>query len=161
MDTLLLLSTVVVLLSVLTGAGLLVLAWRSRRLAPAIGLRAGRLRPCPSSPNAVCSEPGTPLHAAVPPLGFNDAPGAAWDRARRALIDLGGRIERDTGEHLWATFRSRLLGFVDDVELRRDDALREIHVRSASRVGHHDFGLNRRRVAALRAHWQGASVSVE
>ncbi len=48
-----------------------------------------------------------------------------------------------------AEFRSRL-GFVDDVEFRIDEAAGVIHVRSASRSGYWDFGVNRRRVEAIR-----------
>ena len=48
-----------------------------------------------------------------------------------------------------AEFRTRL-GFVDDVEFRIDEAARGIHVRSASRKGYWDLGVNRRRVEAIR-----------
>jgi len=48
-----------------------------------------------------------------------------------------------------AEFRSRL-GFVDDVEFRIEEAAGVIHVRSASRSGYWDFGVNRRRVEAIR-----------
>jgi len=42
--------------------------------------------------------------------------------------------------------------FVDDVEFHVDETAKLIHVRSASRVGHSDLGVNRRRVEAIRAH---------
>ena len=45
--------------------------------------------------------------------------------------------------------------FVDDVELYYDEKAGLIHVRSASRLGRRDFGVNRKRVEALRSHIQG------
>jgi uncharacterized protein (DUF1499 family) len=59
-------------------------------------------------------------------------------------------IRHDTG-YLYAEFRSRLLGYVDDVEFVHDAAAGVIHVRSASRLGRRDFGVNRDRVEAIRA----------
>jgi uncharacterized protein (DUF1499 family) len=40
--------------------------------------------------------------------------------------------------------------FVDDVEFLFDDTNKKIHVRSASRVGYSDMGVNRKRVEELR-----------
>ena len=56
--------------------------------------------------------------------------------------------------YLYAEFRSRLLGYVDDVELYFDEKAGVFHVRSASRLGRRDYGVNRRRVEALRAKLQ-------
>ncbi|MDQ6965890.1 MAG: DUF1499 domain-containing protein, partial [Mariprofundaceae bacterium] len=53
-------------------------------------------------------------------------------------------------DYLHATFTSRLFRFVDDVELHRDAASGVVHIRSASRVGHSDFGVNRKRVEVIR-----------
>jgi uncharacterized protein (DUF1499 family) len=77
-----------------------------------------------------------------------------WPRirelARRAVEEMGGRVERADEVYLWATFRSRIFRFVDDLELRFDEAEKVVHLRSAARLGYGDFGVNRRRVAALR-----------
>ena len=53
--------------------------------------------------------------------------------------------------YVYAEFRSKLLGFVDDVELLFDEQAGVFHVRSASRLGRRDFGVNRKRVEALRS----------
>ena len=53
--------------------------------------------------------------------------------------------------YLYAEFRSKLMGFVDDVEFLADPAAGVVHVRSASRLGRRDFGVNRSRIEALRA----------
>jgi uncharacterized protein (DUF1499 family) len=55
--------------------------------------------------------------------------------------------------YLHAEFRSALFGFVDDVEFRMDETAGRIDVRSASRTGYFDFGVNRRRVEEIRARF--------
>jgi uncharacterized protein (DUF1499 family) len=60
-------------------------------------------------------------------------------------------VLRHEPNYLYAEVRSKLMGFVDDVEFTHDDKAGLIHVRSASRLGRRDFGVNRARVEALRA----------
>lgn len=66
------------------------------------------------------------------------------------------RIVRADADYLHAEFRSAVLGFVDDVEFLFD-APGVIQVRSASRTGYYDFGVNRERVETIRARFQAAS----
>ncbi len=106
------------------------------------------LAPCPSSPNCVCSE-YSDSGAHILPLAA-DEPDAAWQAVAAAVEAIGGVIVERRDGYLRAEFTSRLFRFVDDLELRLDQASRQIHVRSASRVGYYDFGVNRRRVGALR-----------
>lgn len=60
------------------------------------------------------------------------------------------RIRRDEAAYLHAEFRSLIFRFVDDVEFLLDADAGVIHVRSASRLGYSDLGVNRRRVEAIR-----------
>jgi uncharacterized protein (DUF1499 family) len=139
---------VIVTMVVLFLGSFMYLSMNSRR-ARETGLIGGRLRPCPGTPNCVVSEyGGKESHAE--PFGFSGEAGAAWKNAKESVISLGGRVEKDTGDYLWATFRSRIWRFVDDVELRLDAGGKAIHVRSASRVGKGDLGVNRKRVERLR-----------
>ena len=112
-------------------------------MADGVGVENGRLRSCPGSPNCVVSEGSD---ANVVPFFINDRGG--WEGLRQAIISQGGNIEREDEGYLHATFRSRLFGFVDDLECRRDGTV--VQVRSASRVGWWDLGANRRRVEQLR-----------
>ncbi|RMG58092.1 MAG: DUF1499 domain-containing protein [Gammaproteobacteria bacterium] len=109
-----------------------------------------RLPPCPHAGNCVCSEePEAPGH--VPPLPAGSNPHETLARlADRLAATPRIRIRLQTAEYLHAECESRLFGFVDDLELRLDAAAGVIHVRSAARLGRHDFGVNRRRVAWLR-----------
>ena len=130
--------------------GLFVLAQQSKNGA-APGLANGALSPCPSSPNCVSSEAGTPESHAVPAL-----PLSAWAALPGVIEAEGGDIVATGDAYIVATFRTSLFGFVDDVEFRlAEDA---VHVRSASRVGHSDMGANAKRVEALRAALGGSSA---
>jgi len=135
--------------AVALGLGLFIHLSVDSRRARETGLLNGKLRPCPGTPNCVVSE-GSGKDSYIEPLTFSGEPGAAWEHAKEVLTGLGGRIEKDTGDYLWATFRSRIWRFVDDTELRLDAAGKVIHVRSASRVGKGDLGVNRKRVERLR-----------
>jgi len=114
------------------------------------GLVNDQLRPCPDTPNCVCSEDAKPS-AAIAALAFSGDPVAAWQRAKNAVITTGGDIHSEESDYLWASFTTRWLRFLDDVELHMDAANGVIHIRSASRVGRSDFGVNRARVERIRA----------
>ena len=60
-------------------------------------------------------------------------------------------IVTQTAEYLYAEYQTALLGFVDDVEFWFPPEDGIIHVRSASRLGSSDFGVNRQRIEEIRA----------
>lgn len=68
--------------------------------------------------------------------------------------EMGGRLVTQNPNYLHAEFQSQLLGFVDDLELHQPDGSKVIHVRSASRMGKSDLGVNRQRVEKLRGLWE-------
>jgi len=113
------------------------------------GLVAGQLRLCPNTPNCVCSEDES-SSAYIALLVFNDTAANAWLRARQALIASGGRIQTQESQYISASFTTKWLGFVDDVELRMDADNHLIHIRSASRLGRSDFGMNKKHLERLR-----------
>lgn len=116
---------------------------------PKTQLVDGRLRPCPESPNCVSSESDS-ASSRIEPLTFKDPPEKAWGDLKETIRDMGGEIQEEHDGYLWTTFTSRLFRFVDDVEFRMVSTDGIIHVRSASRVGYSDLGVNRRRVEKLR-----------
>jgi uncharacterized protein (DUF1499 family) len=109
-----------------------------------LGVRGGRLAPCKRSPNCVCSQadPSDSEHYIAPLRGSL----AAARDAVRAMPRT--TIVEEKPNYLYAEFRSRLLGYVDDVEFFFDG--QALQVRSCSRLGRRDFGVNRERVEALR-----------
>jgi len=118
-----------------------------------LGVQDGRLATCGRRLNCVCSQsdPGD-AQRHVAPIPFKGPAAAAIAAARRAVESMPRtRVVRAEGNYLHAEFRSKLMGFVDDVEFTFDAAAGVLHVRSASRLGRRDFDVNRERVAALRA----------
>jgi uncharacterized protein (DUF1499 family) len=108
------------------------------------------LAPCPTSPNCVSSD-STDDHA-IAALKFSGSAEKAWQAAKEALLSLPRtRIVAESGHTLHAECKSAIFRFVDDVnfELRPDQGI--IAVRSASRVGYSDLGVNRRRIEAVRS----------
>jgi uncharacterized protein (DUF1499 family) len=120
-----------------------------------IGLAGGKLRPCPGTPNCVDSE-GADSRWQVAPLTFRGDAAQAWQAAKKTIVGMGGRIEKDSDGYLWATFRTKFWRFVDDLELRLDKDRGVIMVRSAARVGKGDFGVNRKRVEKIRTLFNAA-----
>ena len=78
--------------------------------------------------------------------------------ARIVAAQPGATIVVQRDDYLYATFATALMGFVDDVEFVVDAPRGVIDVRSASRLGYGDLGVNRKRVEALRAAYaEGAA----
>lgn len=109
------------------------------------------LDPCPSSPNCVSTQaPADDRQHHMPAIPFT-IPTQAVVHAIMDVIAEYPRtriVSRDT-YYVHAEFRSRLFRFVDDVEFAVDPADHVVHFRSASRVGHSDLGVNRRRMESL------------
>ncbi|MDJ0783142.1 MAG: DUF1499 domain-containing protein [Desulfosarcinaceae bacterium] len=117
-----------------------------------LGVREGRLAPCPKSPNCVSSQAEDEAHRVAPLLiDPRETAGEAWQKLGRALREMPRvAVVVQTEAYLHAECASRGLGFVDDLECLLDLAAGVIHLRSASRLGYADFGQNRRRIETLR-----------
>lgn len=121
---------------------------------PPVGLVDGQLRPCPPSPNCVCSKNADEGHA-IAPLRYTESAAAAWDRLQQIVRALPRtRVTEVNAQYLRVEFTTAILRFVDDVEFLLDAPNKIIHVRSASRVGYSDLGTNRKRVESLRAAFE-------
>jgi uncharacterized protein (DUF1499 family) len=108
------------------------------------------LAPCPASPNCVSSQASDAEHF-TEPLSYTGEATLAWNRLKSALgTESRLSIVEDTGSYLHAEARSLVLRFVDDIEFVLDPETGVIQVRSASRTGYSDFGVNRRRVERIR-----------
>jgi uncharacterized protein (DUF1499 family) len=115
-----------------------------------LGPQGARLLECSPSPNCVSSQ-AERADQRVEPLKFTGTVKDAKLRLRQAVESMSGaRVLRDEGNYLYAEYRTRVFGFIDDVEFLVDESASVIHVRSASRLGYSDLGTNRRRVEALR-----------
>ena len=118
-----------------------------------LGARDGRLLPCPSTPNCVSSQATDEEHR-VAPLAYSGALDEAMNRLKEIVRSLPRTaVITDTGAYLHVEFTSALFRFVDDVEFLADNGAKVIHVRSASRLGTSDLGVNRKRVELIRKRW--------
>ena len=95
------------------------------------------------------------MHA-VDPLTVNIGEADAVRLIGRILSQMGGEVVVQQEHYVAATFSSPLFGFIDDFELRFDPATGQLHVRSASRVGYSDGGVNRKRVNQFRQRLNAA-----
>jgi uncharacterized protein (DUF1499 family) len=116
-----------------------------------LGAPGGKFAPCPDRPNCVSSQAQDAAHA-IAPLAFEGDPAKAMARLVDAIRAMpGSTIIVLRSDYLHAEFASALWGFVDDVQFTIVPGATAIAVRSASRLGYGDFGVNRKRVEAIRA----------
>jgi uncharacterized protein (DUF1499 family) len=143
---------------VLTATGDTVFSWKRPDY---LGVKDGRLPRCKRTPNCVSSQadPADAEHY-IAPIAFKGGAQEAIAAARKAIEGMAGStIVRHEGNYLYAEYRTKLMRFVDDLEITFDEKAGLLHVRSASRLGRRDFGVNRARVEALRARIEGRAKS--
>jgi uncharacterized protein (DUF1499 family) len=120
---------------------------------PKSGLVDGHLRPCPNTPNCLNSE--TSGAAYIAPIPYTSATALAWQNLKKTIEDTEGVIVDNQTGYLRAVYTSQVLRFEDDLEFRLDEAASLIQVRSASRSGIWDLGVNKRRVEQVRRLFAG------
>ena len=116
----------------------------------AIGLSDGQLSSCPKSPNCVVSQNGDEEHsiAAIP---YKSDLSTAKETLLKVLsVVPRTEVVEETNKYIHAESTSRIFKFVDDVEFYFPEDKSVIEVRSASRVGESDLGVNRRRIEQIR-----------
>ncbi len=126
-----------------------------------LGVSEGRLAPPRQTPNCVSSqaEPADALHV-IAPIAFTGNTQRAMETLTRIVDGMqGSSIVRQDASYLYAEYRSKLMGFVDDVEFSVAEKAGVIHVRSASRLGRRDYGVNRARVESIRRRFAAAQAA--
>ena len=111
-----------------------------------LGVKDGKLAPCPGSPNCVSSQSEDAQFKIdpLPPVTIADLKTIVANMERTTIIE-------ETDNYLYAEFKSKLMGYVDDVEFYLDSDANVIQVRSASRLGKSDLGVNRKRIEEIRS----------
>ena len=123
-----------------------------------LGVRDGRLKPPSMTENSVTSQaalyPDHPQrkYADIAPLALK-GDGPATIAKIKAIVEGmdGAKVVSSERDYLYAQYTTKLMRYVDDVEFWFDPAANVIQVRSASRVGRGDLGVNRKRIEAVRA----------
>ncbi len=117
-------------------------------------LKNNLLEVCPESPNCVSSQSTDSRHKIIP-LRFLGSLEVAKNKLHSVINLMGNSNFVTLKKFYWhVEFTSRWLGFVDDVEFYFVESESLIHVRSASRIGYWDFGVNRRRVEEIRSNFE-------
>ena len=122
-----------------------------------LGVHDGRLKPPSNTPNSVSSQaslyPDHPqrAYADIAPLPLKGDANATLDRIASIIESMeGGKIVKKEPGYIYAQFTTRLMKYVDDVEFWYDPVAKVIQVRSASRLGSSDLGVNRERIESIR-----------
>jgi uncharacterized protein (DUF1499 family) len=115
------------------------------------------LPPCPGSPNCVSTLASSDdAQHVIPPYSYRKSRPEAKAALKATIADLPRtKLVKEEEAYLHYEFTSLLLRFVDDVEFLLDDEMKTVHFRSASRTGHGDFGVNRRRMEDIRSRVAG------
>jgi uncharacterized protein (DUF1499 family) len=121
---------------------------------PDLGINNGQLTPCPETPNCVNSQAVDDKHY----IQSIDYTGTKQKERSRLLQVLESedqaKILTARKNYIRAEFKSGFFGFVDDVEFyfpEEQTGETVIHIRSASRIGYSDFGVNRKRIERVQS----------
>ena len=128
----------------------------SSRRPQNLGVKNAALSPLASSPNGVSTfADSNDAEHYISPEPFLDSL-ARTKADLKALLAKSPRTDliSETDNYLHYECRSLIFRFVDDLEIYLDEEGKLIHFRSASRVGHSDFGVNRKRVEKIKLEWQ-------
>jgi uncharacterized protein (DUF1499 family) len=108
-----------------------------------LGFEQGQFAPCAPTPNCVSSQATDATHQ-IAPIASTD-----WEKLKQTIATQPNAVMiESTDNYLYAEFTSQLMGFVDDVEFAKGKGV--IEVRSASRLGESDLGVNRDRIERIR-----------
>jgi uncharacterized protein (DUF1499 family) len=111
-----------------------------------LGVKEGKLAACPGTPNCVNSQ-SDDAQSKIAAL-----PGVSIAELKKVVTAMAGAtVIEETENYLYAEFKSKLMGYVDDVEFYLDSSTNSLQVRSASRLGKSDLGVNRKRVEEIRS----------
>ena len=110
-----------------------------------LGYNNDKLATCPDSPNCVSSFESRESHLIAPIK-------SSLAEIEKVLLGLPeANIIQTADNYLYVEFTSKIMGYVDDVEFLFDPDEGVVQVRSASRLGHSDLGVNRKRIESIRA----------
>jgi len=120
---------------------------------PKLGINSGQLMPCPAKPNCVSSQT-TDKNQFIQPIHFSGTRQEAQQRLLQVLQALQQtKIVAAQENYIRVEFTSKVFRFIDDAEFyfqSAENGKTIINLRSASRIGHSDFGVNRARIEQIR-----------
>ena len=124
---------------------------------PKMGIENGQLIQCPTTPNCVNSQAKDKKHY-IEPILMTGTPLEVKNHILKILNELKrAKIIVAEDHYIRVEFTSKVFRFIDDLEFYFPNTKSKemtIHVRSASRVGHSDFGVNRKRIEQIRSKFK-------
>lgn len=121
-----------------------------------LGVREGKLAPCPNSPNCVSTQSQDPRHQ-IAPIAYATSPAEAKATLLQVIRSMKGTtIITDDPTYILVEFHVRGIGFVDDVEFYLDQQAQRIDFRSSARLPYYDWQVNRNRMEEIRAAFEAA-----
>lgn len=124
-----------------------------------LGVNVDQLIPCPETANCVSSQSVDSTHN-IKPLTYNSSSQEAFANLKAAIATFDrAKIIKETNNYIYAEFTLPIVRFVDDVEFVLDENAKLINVRSASRLGESDLGVNRQRVETIRTKFTQLQAS--
>jgi uncharacterized protein (DUF1499 family) len=119
----------------------------------------GQFAPCPESPNCVSTQANDEIHG-IAPIAYSDERKPTQKRLLKIIHSLPRtQVVVEGDDYFHVEFTSRVLRFVDDVEFYFGVEAGKIHFRSASRIGHSDLGVNRKRMENIRSRFTASESS--
>lgn len=133
-----------------TLSGLMAMGGCSAKNNSSIGIENGELKKCPSSPNCVSSYEKDSSHS-IEPLIYSTTKDEAASKLKSIVLGMKRtKLISETGDYMHFEFKSKIFRFIDDVEFYFPGNEKIIHLRSASRTGYSDMGVNRKRIEKIR-----------
>ena len=124
---------------------------------PKLGIENGQLIQCPTTPNCVNSQAKDKKHY-IEPILMTGTPLEVKNHILKILNELKrAKIIVAEDHYIRVEFISKVFRFIDDLEFYFPNTKSKemtIHVRSASRVGYSDFGVNRKRIEQIRSKFK-------
>lgn len=123
----------------------------NNKLPDGLGVTDGLLKVCSKSPNCISTqaESNDTIHYIEPIIFVGEPKDTQLLIESYMLTQERGRIVASSFGYVHFEVKSKLIGYIDDVEFYFPEADSVVHIRSASRVGYSDMGVNRERVRKI------------
>jgi uncharacterized protein (DUF1499 family) len=116
-----------------------------------LGVKNGMLFPCNGKWNCAITQSVDGQKPNAQSLYYTGSKKEAQIWLKKIILSFARtKIITETEDYVHATFESKFWHFVDDVEFYFAEHKPIIYMRSASRVGTYDFGVNKRRLKKIK-----------
>ena len=114
-------------------------------------MTSGKFTPCPNKPNCVSTQANPKSRHYLAPTPFEGSVSEVMEKVLELVKEIPRHTVRTKSDkYLHAEVKSRVFGFVDDLEIYLDESEKLVHMRSAARTGYGDLGVNRKRLEHLQ-----------